>query len=177
MGRVEPDEYFSDAPWDNCCGFEHEVHGLNYYSHPNSSQHYSYVNRSAYEGGCLFIVIDDSTVEGWNTGPSGCSKQVRFESIARAKRDATERLVKWYENGWTVWTVSATYKDYADYLGGIYDDDSGSYAEDCVLDRRLDVAEPMKSDGYIIENEPDPPNEWSQIDAFRDQIRRNLNCG
>lgn len=175
VGRIEPDDWYNEAPWESCDGWEHEWHGTNHYDHPGAYGSYKYVNRSARYGGCGFIEVDDETVIGWGcTGPTGCSKQVRFESIQRAKRKATEQLVDWYMNGWEVSYVHAEYDEYFASFGGIWDSPWGNYTEECLMGCRIEVAEQMESDGYRILNKPEPSYRYNRIEAFKARIRRQL---
>jgi len=173
-GRVEGDDCYCEAPWEHSDGWEHEFESVSWRDRQARRESYTFCNRKIRNGGNGFIIVDDSMLYD---GPSGCSKQVRFETLARARRKATEQLVKWYENGWHVYVAIAEYKDYSDSLGGIYDDEYGDYALECAEECRNNVADEMERDGYVIENRPDPPKPYSRVDAFRDAIRRNMNGG
>lgn len=173
-GSVEYDEYFQDAPWDYCDGWEHEFIESRRFDHDGYEDSVGAVCRSYCNESSGFISIDDSTVVGWGCdGYPGCSKQVRAESISRAKRKATEQLVKWYENGWEWYVASAEYGDYADSVSGI---DCTEYAKECAKECRRVVAAEMERDGYIVENKPEPPKPYNAVDSFRDLIHRNLDC-
>jgi len=175
-GRAEQDDWSGDAPWEECDGWDHEFHRVGYYTHEGVRDSRGWVNRTTREGGSGWIEVDDETVVGWGcTGYPGCSKQVRAETIARAKRVATEQLVKWYSDGWYVSCAIAEYGDYLDSVGGIYDEAWGDHAEEMVLECRHNVADQLEDDGYEVSGRPDPPKPYNRIDAFRDRIRRNLN--
>ena len=172
-GSLEGDDWSGETPWEHCDGWEHEFEGTGYWDHADAADSYTYVNRRVRDGGCGYIVIDDSQLYD---GPSGCSKQVRFEAIAQSRRKATEQLVKWYCDGWHVYCAVAKYGDYTDSLGGIYDDAYGEYASEYVDECRNNVADQLEDDGYTVENRPDPPKPYNRVDAFKDSIRRNLDC-
>jgi len=165
--NIDYDEFAGGPPWEDCDGFEHEFNSSGSYK-----DSYKYVNRSYRDGGSGYIEIDDNDVVKWSCiGYSGCSKQVRFEAIARAKRATTEILVKWYEQGWESYIASAEYGDYQDSCGGI---DSYEYAEKVVEECRREVACCMIHDGYIVKNIPESPKPYNRYDAFRDKIKRQL---
>lgn len=174
-GHAEPDDCY-ESPWSDCDGWEHEFSKDSYYDHEGREDSYARVNRTSRNGGSGYIEIDDDQVVKWGcTGPSGCSKQVRFEAIAAAKRKATIQLVKWYEDGWYNSVACATYGDYSNYLGGIIDDDGCSdYLDECILECRMEVAAQMECDGYEVVGQPSPPNPYNRVDAFKRKIRYNL---
>ena len=175
VGRGESDDWHTDAPWEECDGWEHEFHKDGYYTHEGLRDSRGWVNRTTRNGGSGYIEIDDDTVIGWGcTGPSGCSKQVRAERIARAKRDALDQLVKWYSDGWYVSVAIAEYGDYSDCVGGIWDEPWGDYTRELVEERRANVADQMEDDGYEVIGRPTPPKPYNRIDHHRDRIRRNL---
>lgn len=175
-GHIEGDDCNGEAPWENCDGWEHEVENPSNWDHDDRTDSYTYYNRGRFNGGDGYVIVDDSDVIKWGcTGPSGCSKQVRFETIAAAKRKATEQLVKWYEDGWHCYAAIASYGDYSASVGGIYDDVYGYYAHECAEEMRHEVAYQMERDGYIIKGEPTPVK-YSRVDAMRDRIHRNLDC-
>jgi hypothetical protein len=173
-GSFEPDDWANESPWEWCDGWEHGFERESHWDHTARTEHYSYVNRN-HGCGRGYIVVDDADVIDWGcVGTSGCSKQVRFETIARAKRKATEQLVNWYENGWHVNCAIAKYEDYVNSVGGIYDDAWGDYSRECVEECRHEVAAELEKDGYIIEGRPEQ-KQYSRVDAFKDRIRRNMN--
>lgn len=169
---VEYDEWFTEAPWETCDGFEHRAVAIKHYLDSGIYRSHKHASRSVLDGGSVIIEIDDETVIGWGcTGPSGCSKQVRAEAIAAAKRKATETIVNWYVNGWEYYSASAEYGDYDDHCGGI---DCPDYAEDVAIECAFNVAACMEKDGYIVFNKPEPTNPYDRIKAKRRQIRYNL---
>ena len=174
-GDIEGDDWTGEAPWEHSDGWEHEVEKTSHWDHEDRTESYTYYNTGGWYDPKGFIIVDDDDVIKWGcVGPTGCSKQVRFEAIARAKRKATEQLVKWYENGWYVYCAFAKYGDYDSSLGGIYGDSWADYVKECVEDCRHEVADQLEQDDYIVEGRPEV-KQYSQVDAFKDRIRRNLN--
>lgn len=167
--KIESDDWTGEAPWEACDGWEHEFVPSHFRDDPYKTLSYKYVRNN----GCGYIEVTDKSIIEWGcVGYPGCSKQVRFESIARAKRKATEQLAKWYENGWEWFVVSAEYNDYSSSIGGI---DCYKYAEKLAKQCRHIVADQLESDGYIVTGRPPEPKLYSSCDAFKDRIRRNLN--
>jgi hypothetical protein len=177
VGSVEYDEHYTEAPWDNCDGWEHEFHherSDGFYDDPDKRDSHTRVNCSRYNDDTGYIEVTDEQVIEWGcTGYPGCSKQVRFESIARAKRAATIQLVKWYTYGWHWFSAIAEYGRYSDSCSGI---DDPIYAAEVAEECRREVAAQLENDGYIVENQPAPPKRYNQVDSFKDRIRRNLDC-
>jgi hypothetical protein len=171
-GDVEPDDWSGEAPWESWDGWEHIFEPSSHHDEPERVDSYTYVNRSLREGGCGYIIVDEKHLYD---GPSGCSKQVRFETLARSKRKATEQLVKWYRYGWNVYCATAKYGDYRDSLSGIYDDGYGDYTSECVEECRHEVAVQLEKDGYIVEGRP-AFTSYDQVAAFKDQMKRNMGC-
>jgi hypothetical protein len=169
-GEVEPDDWSGETPWENCDGWDHEVEKTSHWDHEDRTESHTYYSSGRYSEKGFIIVAGHNHY----AGPTGCSKQVRFETIARSKRKATEQLVNWYENGWHVNCAIAKYEDYVNSVGGIYDDAWGDHSRECVEECRHEVAAELEKDGYIIEGRPEQ-KQYSRIDAFKDRIRRNLN--
>lgn len=162
-----------EAPWDECDGFEHEFERETYHDDERRRDSHAYVNRSPRDGGSGWIVIDDATViDKWGcVGPAGCSRQVRAESIARAKRQTIEQLVKWYENGWQWYGARAQFGEYEDSVWGI---DSEEYAvEVAETEMRWEVAAQLEENGFIVADKP-APRIYNPVDVMRNRIRRNL---
>jgi len=176
-GRAEPDDCYSGAPWEECDGYEHEFNKIGYYTHDGWEDSRGRVNRSPRDGGSGYITIDDDDVIKWGcTGYPGCSKQVRAETIARAKAKTLDLLVKWYCEGWYESCAIAEYGDYSDSVGGIWDEPWGDYTEELVLECRHNVADQLEKDGYTVENRPAVTNQYDRIKAFKERIKRNLDC-
>lgn len=172
---AEIDDYHGGTPWDDCDGFEHEFVPTSYYDHDDRTDANNYVNRRDRDGGSGYIEISDEQVVKWGcTGPSGCSKQVRAEAIAAAKRKTVDLLVNWYENGWTWYTAYAKFEDEAlgieeaEYCGGIEDED---YAEEMARDElRGQLVYAMEKAGYTVINVPaDCPD---REEAYRQNRRK-----
>ena len=178
-GRGEQDDWAGHAPWEECDGWEHEIDSVESFDGADLDdlrECAGYVHGRRYENPRIVSIDDDDIVNRWGcTGPSGCSKQVRAETIARVKRKALDTLVGWYNNGWYESCAIAEYGDYTDSVGGIYDEPWGDYTAELVEECRSNVADQLEADGYDVINRPDPPKQYSPVDHFRDRIRRNLN--
>ncbi len=171
---VEYDEYWHDAPWDHCDGWEHEFIASRRFDHDGYQDSVGAVRKTYHNDDSGFIgITDDTVVNGWGCiGYSGCSKQVRAESIARAKRQAVIQLVKWYEYGWEYYTAFARYGDFMDNCGGI---DCVDYGQEVADECAHNVADEMEKDDYIIVNRPEI-KPYCRVSALRDKIRRQLDC-
>lgn len=158
---VNYDEYMDDAPWDNCDGWEHSVRSIDHDGERASRGCY---HRDRHNNG--IIEIDDSTItDCWgHNGYPGCSKQVRAELIAQVKRNALDQLVKWYEEGWSYYSVQGEYDGYEASIHGI--DDYGYADSEVREDIASEIAYQMESDGYIIENLP-LRKEYIAVDNYR----------
>lgn len=167
-GHSECDDW-PETPWENADGWDHTFEEYSYRSHDDTKYSYKHIKNTHYSNRGFIEVSNDDIIKWGCVGATGCSKQVRFEAIARAKREATEQLVKWYEDGWYVNVAFAVWGDYSDNVGGIYGDDCDEMIEEC----RHNVADQMERDGYIVEGRPEPAI-YSRVDAYRDKIKRNL---
>ena len=175
-GRAAPDEWSHEAPWEDCEGWEHETRKLGYWDHDGLEESRGYARTGWNDPNVLVELDDDTIVDKWgHTRRDGESKQVWLERVARIKRSALDQLVKWHSDGWYVWCACADYGDYSESVGGMYDDDGCSdYVEETVLEMRMEIAAQMESDGYTVENQPEPPSPYNRIDQERARIRRNL---
>ena len=169
---VAYDEWFNDAPWDVCDGWEHEFTEARQLNHEGYREAIGYVGWGPNSTDGLIVITDAQVIEWGCVGYRGCSKQVRAESIARAKRKAMIQLVKWYEHGWSYYTAEATYGEYTDSCCGI---DCEVYAETVAQECAYNVAALMEDDDYIIVNRPEI-TPYCKVEALRDQIRRQLDC-
>lgn len=187
----EPDDCCMGAPWEECDGWEHDVvraDRFDNYGLADVSEMQGYAYFEGERARVVITVTDDTVINGWgHTRPSGCSKQVWREHVARVKRDAIKQLVKWYEEGWTYYTAYAKIEDeelgideedYAEYCGGIDDED---YAEEMARDELVgQLVHNVQKAGYTVINVPaeSPDREaayrQNRLDAKRRQIRYNL---
>lgn len=150
--RIEYDDCYTEAPWKDCDGYEHNAEHVRYDGDDDRRGARGYVaGRDS-----VHITIDDDDVRSWGNydyyRANGCSKQVAHELVAQVKRNTIDRLVDWYSNGWCYYVVVGEYNGYEDSLGGI---DSEDYAEECKVDVAREVAAQMERDGYIVEGRPD----------------------
>lgn len=171
---INHDDWMGEAPWESCDGWDHETRKLGYYDHDGLFESRGYAQTDWNNPNVLIEIDDDDIVDKWgHTRRDGEAKQVWLERVARVKRNALDQLVKWYSDGWEWFAAGAEYGDYSDGIGGI---DSYSYAEEMAEECRREVAAQMELDGYTVTGKPDPPKPYNRVDAFRDSIRRNLNC-
>lgn len=159
--KVEPDDC-SEAPWESCDGFEHEVV-------KDTTDGESVGSFRDSRGRMMRVVTDE--FEAWGSAGRGASRQAEFEAHAAEVKRTIEQLVRWHSNGWGVWCVSCRFQGYTDSCCGFYDEDSDSeYMRENVREIAGNVAREMVKDGYTIEGwteQPYDPNGWrkSQIRA------------
>ncbi|MHA2135985.1 MAG: hypothetical protein ACW99J_19165 [Candidatus Thorarchaeota archaeon] len=165
---VEEDDWTGETPWDNSDGYEHTTRSFGYHDDEGirESRGYARCDRNS-----VLIEIDDATLEMWGNYDyyhnAGCSKQVARELVAQTKREALDRLVEWYVNGWTWYYVSGEYAGYNDSVGGV---DCRDHAEELRYEIADEIASDMEVAGYIIENRHNP-HEYSK----REQLQNKLN--
>lgn len=145
--KVEPDD-FAEAPWDNSDGYEHEVIDDN-------TDGESVGSFSDSRGKMKRVITKEFS--DWGSAGRGASKQVQFEAHAKEVARSLRQIVKWYENGWSVWCVSCSYLGCSDSLCGIYDDD-GDYVEEQKSEIAANVAAELEEQGYTVEGKPSPRN-------------------
>jgi len=177
-GKLEYDDGFCDAPWNDCEGWEHESRELGYWDHDDVTESRGYA-RCDRNPNVLIEIDDDVIINQWgHTRLNGESKQVHLERVARVKRSALDQLVKWYEDGWSYHFACAEYGDYQDSCGGILSDDSmasDKYCDDIVEECRHEVASQLENDGYIVENRPARESwTYNPVNSFKEKIKRNL---
>jgi hypothetical protein len=152
--KVEFDDWNTEAPWEQCDGWEHDARQLGYYDHEDLVNSRGYARTDWNEPNMLIEVDDDVIVDQWGCdGYHGASKQVRFELIAQVKRRALDQLVKWYENGWSYYTVGGEYEDQSDHIGGV---DCLDYAEELRYECADNVVNQLESEGFIVEGQNNP---------------------
>ncbi len=170
---VEYDEWFHDAPWDNCDGFEHEYNTVGYYDHDGITDSrgcgWSDANRERF-----VITISDDQIREWGNydyyRADGCSKQVARELVAQVKRNTLDQLVKWYSNGWEWYTVHGDYLGYQASVGGV---DSYEYAETLRYEIADEIGDSMLEDDYVIHNRH-RTNDRTKLEYAKDRFKRNL---
>lgn len=168
---VEYDEWFNEAPWEHCDGFEHEYEDIGYYNHDGitNSRGCGWSNRERF-----IITISDKQLEEWGTydyyRANGCSKQVAREIVAQVKRNTLDQLVKWYSNGWEWYTVHGDYLGYQASVGGV---DSYEYAETLRYEIADEIGDEMLKDDYVIHNRHHT-NDRTKLQYAKYSFKRNL---
>ena len=159
---IEPDDW-PDAPWESGDGWDHSADKFDDWSHEGLRESTGYASRSWRDRPVVITLSDDLDAEYRFYRLNGQSKQVAFERVAQIRRERIEQLVRWYSNGWEVWTVCGEYDGYEGdgSLSGIYDDD-GDYVEECAHDLAGSIADEMEDDGYVVTDRPNHPNPNNQ---------------
>lgn len=160
--EVEHDEH-SEAPWESCDGYEHEVIDDN--TDGNSAGSF----RDS-RGRMKRCVTDQ--FEAWGSAYRGASKQVVFEAHAREVKRTLEQLAKWHADGWEVWCVSCDFKGCSDSLCGVYDDD-GDYVKEVSREIASNVADQLEKQGYTVTDRP-VSTPYSQANRVKDHFTRCL---
>lgn len=152
--KIEYDEAYNEAPWEASDGWEHNIVSADRGAREDFVNRRGYTYRG-YHGGAVCVEIDDKIViEEWGVnGYPGCSKQVRVEIIAQAKRNAIDQLAKWYSNGWDWFVVSGEYQGYISSVCGL---DCYDYAEEVRCEVAGEIADQMEENGYVVEGRPAP---------------------
>lgn len=150
---VSVDDWHNETPWDSCDGWEHDVRDATYDDHDDIKHSRGHAGPNRYNRCSRIITIDDDTItKKWGIdGYSGCSKQVRAELIASAKRVALDQLVKWYSYGWEWYQVCGDHEGYTASLCGI---DCPDYAETVRSEIAEEIAGQMEDDDYIVTGKP-----------------------
>jgi hypothetical protein len=145
--KVEPDECMSEAPWENCDGFEHVVRPIRNNEEGDS-------DASFYHDGRRVIVVMETDHGIYDyLRANGASRQVAREAVARDRQRTIEQLIDWYQDGWQWWYVSCDYLDASDGVGGV---DCEEYASgDCAEECAVNVAAELEDRGYTITGKPD----------------------
>lgn len=157
---VEPDTDMTDAPWDNCDGWEHTAEPLRYYDaeHCEARQNSTrYVNRATRDGGDVWLTLDldKAGLPDWRYfHAKGASKQVAHELAAMQVRSAYKQLADWYSNGWEYWYVSAELKGCHAGCGGVddYQYATGEMTEEIAHELAAD----LERNGYLVTDKPAP---------------------
>lgn len=165
--KVEPDECTSEAPWENCDGYEHVVR-------PIRSDVEGESEAAFYHDGRRVIVIVESDHGIYDyLRANGASRQTAREAVARDRQRTIEQLIRWYQSGWEWWYVACEYLDASDGVGGVddYDYASGSCAEECALK----VAAELEDHGFTVTGKPD--RRAGYLENRREVYRHRLALG
>jgi len=174
--KVIYDDQASEAPWNNCDGFEHEI----------KTTDWGGFNRSEMQGHCycgepfgvIVIMLPDDGDYGifdWQRS-MGATRQVAREAVAADRRRTLAQLVEWYSNGWQWFGVKCDFnvlgQDFGASVWGIDDDD---YARrEIVSEIANEVADQLEKADFTVTNRPVRPDHPGR-EAKRTRIRRNLN--
>lgn len=152
------------APWKECDGWEHDVERT---SHDGQKDARGYSR----ERDRIITPTDSDLRDSFaHYRERGCSKQTAAELVALAKRNRTDTIVGWYENGYEWWMVTGEYLGRFASCGGI---DGYDYANDDVRHEIAEeIASQLEDDGYTITHRPDPVKRDRQ--SKRDRLKRNL---
>lgn len=152
---IEPDDEYR-TPWEDCDGYEHEVHHVNARACKGRSN-----LANIYSKGAVLVEFSDSVEKDFTVvrefyHRAGASRQVAAELVARNRRHRMATLIGWLENGWEYYGVTGDYEGYHSSCWGIDDYD---YADKFQrLECAYDIASQMEADGFIVENRPDRQN-------------------
>lgn len=149
----------SDAPWDNCDGYEHTVAPVERYDDQRNASGYF---MSRHRAGVIKLDFDSYSkkvgkrLTGYGTDgffhARGASKQVAFEAEKENERRTREQLAKWYGDGWQAYGIVVKFNGkHVDSCWGFYDDADEGYSKQIVMQGA--VAE-LESRGYIVRGVP-----------------------
>lgn len=161
--EVLPDDDMG-APWDEYCGWDHELERTQDDGQEDSRAYVSEKNR--------VVVLDDREFRDlyqWHR-KRGCSRQVSAEMVALTKRQRMDTIVGWRENGYEWHGVACEFMGKRASVWGI--DDYGYAYSDVRHDIAYEVAAELEEDGYTVTHRPDPIKQDRQ--ARREQFKRNL---
>jgi hypothetical protein len=164
---VEPDDCMSEAPWDNCDGYEHELRPINSPEEGDSEASFHHDGRRQ-----IVVVSTDHGIYDYLRA-RGCSKQVAREAVASDRRRTIEQLQKWYRDGWEWWQVDCEFMGESDGVGGVDDFDYANGA--CADDIAENVAHALEEKGYTVTNRPD--RRAGYLENRRYHLRQNLLIG
>jgi hypothetical protein len=166
---IAPDD-MTDAPWDNCDGFDHETTPAQQCENAESRRGccWDTGNRER----VVVSVAFDGELHAWCRA-RGASRQVAREMVALSARRTIDALTHWLEHGWEWWVVSGDILGCGDSLGGIDDYD---YAKNEVVGDIADnLAYALEQAGYTITGRPEAGGPHSEIRKNRrDNLHRNL---
>lgn len=170
----------SDAPWENCDGFEHTATRESEMAYEADARE---MQGSVYcDGRRERIVIELPAGEDYGIyeylRQAGASKQVAREAVAAERRRTIARLADWYANGWQWYGVKCEFEilgvTYEDSIWGIDDED---YAErDVRNDVALEVAAQLEAAGFTVIGQPNRGDAYKahRLEVVKDRHARNL---
>lgn len=163
--KVEPDD-LSEAPWDNCDGYEHRLRPATYEQSDSSA---SFVHR----GRPMYVeLLSDNGIYQYLRA-NGASRQTAREAEARDRQRTIDQLIEWYSEGWSWWHVSCDFMGAGDSIGGV---DSEDYATtDLSEEIALNVAHQLEKRGFSVLDKPD--RHKGHLQNRRESIRQKLLIG
>jgi hypothetical protein len=168
----------TEAPWESCDGYEHEVVWRRQGDKPDDFWNRSagaFHNRS--ESGVI-IVTRETAIE-WQ-GPysknSGMSRQVYEERIAECRRQGIKTLVEWYRDGWHAFGAVCEFLGENESVWGIYaDDEDDEHVQEMRVEIAEQVAHALKKKGFEIVNEPaDAPPRNRKLIWHKDHLAHSM---
>lgn len=152
------------APWEDCVGWEHETITGSQLDHREG--YYNKNDIVSERGHRKLIVVTREQAREWghyDTGDGCLSKQVAFERGERSRREATDQLVEWYENGYNVYGVEIEFKGENDSCWGIYaDDEDGPDVTETKHQCAHETAGKLEKRGYTVTGRPDTSAEYEK---------------
>jgi hypothetical protein len=169
--EVEPDPSFrSEAPWERCDGYKHELRDLNH-------------DREIHREACIYHdgrrrVLDvpfDDTLFNWYR-KHGASRQTAREAVARSRQHAIKQLTQWYQYGWEWWHVHCDFLDFTAAVGGV--DDFAYASGACADDMAYEIAGELVEAGYTVNGLPTEAERRAEyLDNRRESLKHNVRIG
>jgi len=167
----------SDAPWENCDGFEHEV---------ETARHSGERDLYEMQGHCycdgrresVVITLPDNEDHGiyQYLRERGASQQVAREAVAANRRRTLAQLVEWYSNGWQWFGVRCDFEVLGqDFSASVWGIDDNDYARDEIVPEIADeVTGWLEKAGFTVTGRPERVP-YPSRKAKRMRIHCNLN--
>jgi hypothetical protein len=165
--KVEPDEGMSEVPWENCCGFDHELRLPRTDCETDSEACIHHDGRYR-----VFEVPYDTDLYEWHR-KHGASRQVAREAVAQSRQRTIDTLKQWYGSGWEWWVTSCDYLGASASVGGVDDYDYAS--GDCATDIAEEVAAELQKQGFTVTGMPD--RRAAYLENRRHHLQQNLLIG
>lgn len=167
---IEPDDTLSDAPWDNCDGFEHTLRLPRIDCETDSEACIHHDGRYR-----IFDVPYDTDLYNWHR-KNGASRQVAREAVALSRQQVVLQLKRWYEHGWEWWRVGCQYLDASASVCGV--DDYRYASEEGATEIAEEVAAELETAGYTVANRPGlEDRRAAYLENRRYHLRQNLLIG
>jgi hypothetical protein len=168
--EVDADECMSDAPWENCDGFKHDLRDVRDDADLKSEA-------CIYHQGSRQIIelTEDHGIYEY-LRERGASRQTAREAVANDRRRTLDILKGWYRDGWEWWYVHCDYLDASAGVGGV--DDYEYASEACADEIAGEVAHDLEKKGYTINGIPtEADRRTSYLENRRYHLRQNLLMG